>query len=125
MPEPKKPSIFRKLFRSLLRSPITRPVIQRMGGSMLRHMPGQITCRQFEDFLVDYLEDRLTAEQKKLFQRHMKVCPMCRASLHSYLKVIEMGQAVCAEDDKDHVFDAAPQELIDAIIDVARKNKPK
>jgi predicted anti-sigma-YlaC factor YlaD len=94
-----------------------------IGGSMLRHMPGQITCRQFEDFLTDYLEDRLTSDQKRLFERHMKVCPMCRTSLKSYLKVIEMGQAVCAEDEKDEAFTAAPQELIDAIIDVSKQSR--
>lgn len=87
-------------------------------------MPGQITCQQFEDFLIDYLEGKLTADQQALFQRHMKVCPMCRVSLQSYLKVIEMGQAVCAEDEKGDVFNEAPQELIDAIIDVARQNRP-
>lgn len=91
---------------------------------MLRQLPGQITCQQFEDFLIDYLEDKLTADQQALFQRHMKVCPMCRASLQSYLKVIELGQEVCADDEKDHMFNAAPQELIDAIIDVARQNQP-
>lgn len=123
MPELRKPNIFRRLFLAALRSPLVRPVVQRLGGSMLRHLPGMITCQQFEDFLIDYLEDKLTADQQALFQRHMKVCPMCRTSFQSYLKVIELGQAVCADHEKDLMFDAAPQELIDAIIDAAKLGK--
>lgn len=117
MSEIAKPPLIRRLFVRLLRNPISGPFIQKIGGSLLRRLPGQITCEQFEDFLIDYIEDLLSTKQRSLFEGHMKVCPMCRTSLNSYLKVIEMGQAVCAEDEKDQIFTAAPQELIDSIIE--------
>jgi len=121
MTEITKPGLARRIFRRILQNPVSSAVMMTIGGSMLRYMPGQITCRQFEEFLIDYLEDRLTVEQRKLFERHMKVCPMCRTSLKSYLKVIEMGKSVCAEDEKDEQFTAAPQDLIEAIIDVSKR----
>ena len=89
-----------------------------MYGAMLKYLPGQITCREFEEFLSDYVEGRLTEQQLKLFNRHMAVCPDCRTSLAAYLKAVEMGKAVCAEDEKDHIFDRAPQALIEAILNV-------
>ncbi|MEP0392935.1 MAG: zf-HC2 domain-containing protein [Erythrobacter sp.] len=107
-----------RMFRAVLRRPFSRKVVQAMGGAMLKYLPGQITCREFEDFLADYVEGRLTEKQLKLFDHHMAVCPFCRTSLAAYVKTIKMGQAVCAEDEKDHLFDRAPQQLIDAILDV-------
>ena len=125
MSEITKLPMIRRLFIRFLTNPVTGSLMQKIGGVMLRRFPGQITCQQFENFLIDYLEDRLSQKQRSLFERHMKVCPMCRTSLNSYLKVIEMGQVICAEDEKDLVFTAAPQELIDAIIDVSKSNLPK
>jgi len=94
--------------------------MQAIGGGMLRHIPGHITCREFEAFLSDYVEGRLSDEQLKLFNRHMSVCPFCRTSLASYVLATKMGQAVCAEEEMDETFEQAPQELIDAIIDITR-----
>ena len=124
MPDMHKTSPLKAMFLAILGGRISGAIMQKIGGSLLRNLPGQITCQQFEDFLIEYLEDRLTVAQRILFERHMKVCPMCRTSLKSYLKVIEMGQAICAEDQKDEVFTEAPQELIDAIIDVSRQRRP-
>jgi len=108
----------RRMFHSALRQPAGRKIVQAIGGAMLKYLPGQITCREFEEFLADYVEGRLTKKQLKLFDRHMAVCPFCRTSLAAYLKAMEMGQAVYAEDEKNETFDRAPQELIDAILDV-------
>ena len=111
-------SLGRRIFRALLRPRLSRKIVQATGGAMLKYLPGQITCREFEEFLSNYVEGRLTDRQLKLFNRHMAVCPFCRTSLAVYLKAIEMGQEVCAQDEKDQIFDRAPQELIDAIWDV-------
>lgn len=113
-----KMSLGRRAFRALLRRPTSRRIVQSIGGGMLKYMPGQITCRQFEDFVLDYVEGRLSEDQLKLFNRHMTICPFCRTSLAAYVQTIEMGKAVCAEGEKDEAFQRAPQELIDAIIDV-------
>ncbi len=111
-------SLGRRMFRSLLRRPSIRRIVQSIGGRMLKHMPGQITCRQFEGFVIDYIEGRLSDRQLKLFNRHMAVCPFCRTSLAAYVQAIEMGKAICAESEKGEPFQRAPQELIDAILEV-------
>jgi hypothetical protein len=111
-------SFARPVFLAVLRRPGSRRIVQAVGGTMLKYLPGQITCREFEEFLSDYVEDRLTDAQLTLFNRHMAVCPFCRTSLAAYIKAVEMGQSACAEDEKDQIFDRAPQELIDAILDV-------
>jgi len=115
----------RTIFIKLLRNNYSGPFIQRIGGAMLRNGPGMITCAQFEEFLINYTEDHLTAAQLELFERHMKVCPMCRTTFTSYLKVIELGQAICKEDERNQSFSDAPQELIDAIIDTSYRDRFK
>lgn len=118
MPNIEEISPLKKAFLVILNGRVGGAFIQKIGGSLLRHLPGQITCQQFSDFLHGYVDGKLSVKQRSLFERHMKICPMCRVSLASYLKAIEMGQAVISEDQKKDIFTEAPQELIDAIIKV-------
>lgn len=110
----------KRAYIAIMRGRVGGAILQSTGSALLRYLPGQITCQQFENFLNDYIDDRLSVAQQRLFERHMKVCPMCRVSLESYLKCIEMGQAVFDEDKKADVFTEAPRDLIDAIIEVSR-----
>lgn len=68
----------------------------------------------------DYYENRLSEKSRKLFERHMAVCPMCRTSLAEYVKTIELGQALFDQSSRELIFVDSPRELIDAIIDVNR-----
>jgi len=115
-------SFSRTMFVKLLQSKKVGPFIKKFGGAMLRHIPGMITCAQFEEFLIDYSDNRLTPSQIKLFERHMKLCPMCKTAFKSYLKTIELGQAICKCDQS---FIDAPQELINAILEVSYHDKFK
>lgn len=42
-------------------------ILRSMRGLMLRYMPLMITCRQFENFIIDYLEGELPDDQKFRF----------------------------------------------------------
>jgi len=90
--------------------------MQRVGSLLLRYLPGQITCGEFESFLLDYHEERLPEADRVLFERHMRVCPMCRTSLKTYLKTIEMEKCLFPNSVRNEQFKDAPQELIDAIL---------
>ncbi len=39
-------------------------------GFMLRHMHGMITCKEFEDFVLDYLDDELPALQRSRLNQY-------------------------------------------------------
>lgn len=95
---------------------ITRP-ISPIGAWHLRVSPRMITCREFNDFIIDYVDGTLTNKQVTLFNRHMKICPMCRNFLKTYIATYKAKDHIFPYDDID-VPDVVPQELIDAILDV-------
>ncbi len=76
-----------------------------------------ITCHELIDFIADFFEGMLTAEQSKDFQSHLARCPSCRAYLATYEKTIRMEKVAFRFDDS--VNDDVPEELIRVILKVA------
>lgn len=89
-------------------------------GFMLNHFPMMITCREFEEFMLDYMDDTLPAGQRRVFELHMKVCRECREYLAAYKRTIEISRQVFADGDAP-VPNDVPEDLIRAIMD-AREN---
>lgn len=95
---------------------VMRPIFP-VGGWVLRISPRMITCREFNDFIYDYVEGVLSEKQIVLFRRHMRLCPMCRNFLKTYVATYKIKGEVFPYDDID-VPDDVPQDLINAIMDV-------
>jgi anti-sigma factor RsiW len=74
-----------------------------------------VNCREFTEFLDNYLFAKLPAEERAEFERHLAECPWCVAYLDSYQKTIRLGRAAFSDRDAPAPTDA-PQELIDAIL---------
>jgi anti-sigma factor RsiW len=72
-----------------------------------------VTCREFADFMMDYLTGDLPASVAALFERHLSRCPNCQTYLAQYRATVEAGRA--AFDDPNAPQDA-PEELIQAIL---------
>jgi len=72
-----------------------------------------VTCREVADFLMDYLDGTLPESQRAIFDKHLGVCPDCRAYIDSYRRTIAIGRAVY--DDGTEPSDA-PEELIQSIL---------
>ncbi len=77
-----------------------------------------ITCRELIDFLADYLDGALTDRQRQDFQRHLAICPSCRAYLSMYETTIRTERAAFGDDEK--ALAEAPEELIRAILETRR-----
>ena len=88
---------------------------RRLGQLFLRHFPGQITCQEFEAFIVDFVDDDLAPNERKLFNFHMTICPMCNVHFSEYRRTIELSQKVCEADDENLPADV-PEELVAAIL---------
>ncbi len=69
-----------------------------------------MTCRQLIDFIVDYLDGTLPADERRLFERHLTVCRSCVAYLRTYEQSIRMAQGTRMEQAE------VPEELIRAIV---------
>ncbi len=81
-----------------------------------RVSPRMITCREFNNFTFDYTEEKLTEKQVRLFDRHMKVCPMCRNFLKAYAATFKTGKRFFPYSDVE-VPNTVPADLLKAITD--------
>ena len=86
---------------------------------MILKLPLMVTCREFEEFIVDYLDDNLTRKQKTVFEMHLRMCADCRAYLEAYQRSIQLGQRVFAQPETPIPTDV-PDDLVKAIL-LARK----
>jgi anti-sigma factor RsiW len=78
-----------------------------------------MTCREFAEFIMDYLAGDLPADVAASFDRHVSVCASCDIYLAQYRATVEAGKAAFAEDDVP-VPDDVPEELIRAILSSRR-----
>ena len=79
-----------------------------------------MTCREFAQFIADYLSGELPADAKQRFERHLAVCPNCVAYLANYRDTIALGRRAFADDDAD-VPGAVPSALVQAILASRRR----
>jgi anti-sigma factor RsiW len=74
-----------------------------------------VNCRDFVDFLMDYIEGTLDSSQRRTFDAHMDACPSCISYLDTYRETVRLGGALC--DDLDGpVPEEAPEALVQAIL---------
>ena len=89
-------------------------------GLMLKRMHHMITCKEFEDFVLSYLDGELTRRQQSVFEWHLRICRECRDYLAAYQRAAELGCAVL-HSPKETLPEEVPEDLIRAILD-ARKH---
>jgi anti-sigma factor RsiW len=78
-----------------------------------------VTCRDFVEFLMDYLSGNLPDVQRDEFDRHMADCVACVAYLKTYQETIALGKAAFAKPDDD-LPDDVPEDLTKAILAARR-----
>jgi anti-sigma factor RsiW len=78
-----------------------------------------VTCREFADFMADYLTGELSETIRSAFDHHLALCPNCQRYLTGYRETVTLGKAAFADDDAT-VPPQVPQELVQAILN-ARK----
>ncbi len=74
-----------------------------------------LTCKEFDDFMVDYLEGGLPVWQKFMYWLHVKMCRECANFIRQYRRVIVLGQNAFDSPDSA-VPDSVPEELIKAAL---------
>lgn len=77
-----------------------------------------MNCKEFADFLLDYIEGTLPADQAAAFEEHLQLCPPCIHYLDSYRHCVELGRNCICKDDE--IPCDVPERLIEAIL-AARK----
>lgn len=74
-----------------------------------------MTCREFADFMADYLSGELSPKQRASFTDHLAVCPTCVTYLKDYEATVRLGR-LAFEDSDAPLPDAVPDSLVSAIL---------
>ncbi len=80
-----------------------------------------MTCREFVEFLGEYLSDELPEDVHVAFDRHLAGCADCTAYLRTYEETVRLAKAVCVEPEGP-VPDGVPEELVQAILSAYARN---
>jgi anti-sigma factor RsiW len=78
-------------------------------------MQNQLTCREFVEFLAEYLEGRLAEDQLARFNRHLAACPSCVSYTRSYQDTVRLGKSVLPRPEEPVPGDV-PEDLVRAIL---------
>lgn len=82
-----------------------------------------ITCREFDQFIDDYLDRKLSLRQRVDMFLHRLFCSACRSYIAEYVEAKEAGESLFEDLDQE-VPSEVPHELIDTIIK-SRTTTPK
>ena len=75
-----------------------------------------MNCREFTEFLHEYLFDDLPPDERAEFEKHLAECPWCVAYLDSYKQTIQLEQAAFSTREDAPVLAEAPEELVQAVL---------
>ena len=79
-----------------------------------------MTCREFADFMMDYLAGELLPQVRQQFDIHLTLCSNCRKYLKSYEETVRLGK-LAFDDDEALVPAEVPEDLVKAIIAACRR----
>ena len=79
-----------------------------------------LTCREFVEFLADYLAGALPPAQRDAFDGHLALCPSCVAYLNTYRQAIRLGHEALRPADDELGEQDAPEELVRAVLEARR-----
>jgi anti-sigma factor RsiW len=73
-----------------------------------------INCREFDEFIVNYLDGSLPARQRLAFKMHLAACSTCRNYLKQYRKTMSAAQNAMSALEERHA--AVPDDLVRAVL---------
>jgi anti-sigma factor RsiW len=75
-----------------------------------------MNCREFTEFLCDYLSGDLSAKERSVFETHLVECPSCIAYLESYRQTILFAKTSIFAPENCPLPPETPEELVQAIL---------
>ena len=74
-----------------------------------------MTCREFADFMADYLSGELPVDVRQRFDDHLSICVNCQRYLSGYAESVKLGKRAF-EDEAASLPADVPEELVRAIL---------
>ena len=82
----------------------------------------ELTCRDFVEVIMAFLDGELDAAQRALFDAHLAACPDCDHYLDSYKTTVALGKSICDPEGIDGPVPLdVPEELVQAVLAARRQ----
>ena len=78
-----------------------------------------MTCREFADFMSDYLSGELPSDVRARFDDHLARCANCRSYLTSFHESVKLGKHAY-DNDCAELPAGVPEDLVRAILAARR-----
>jgi anti-sigma factor RsiW len=75
----------------------------------------RVSCRDFVEFVDDYIECELNPTVRATFEKHINDCGPCQCYLKTYRDTVRIARSICPNDDSP-VPAEVPEALIQAIL---------
>ncbi len=63
-----------------------------------------MTCREYRDMMMAYLDSELDPQQQQIFQDHVKSCAACQAEMEEFNHLKEITDSVALVEPEDHIW---------------------
>jgi len=63
-----------------------------------------MTCQNYKDLMMGYLDDELDDEQTRAFEEHLKDCPQCREELEQFRQLKKITDEVTLAEPEDRIW---------------------
>ncbi|MCC5829364.1 MAG: zf-HC2 domain-containing protein [Phycisphaeraceae bacterium] len=84
-----------------------------------------MTCKEFVDFMMTYLDGELPEAERARFEAHLKDCTCCLHFMETYRQAVAMGKKCHnCEEDGQTLSSNVPEHLIQAILAARRRPTP-
>ena len=77
-----------------------------------------MTCQELIDYLVAYFDEELAAEQRQVFEEHLRLCPECVHYLETYRLTVRISRLTC--EVREEPCEEPPEQLVRAILAALR-----
>jgi predicted anti-sigma-YlaC factor YlaD len=64
-----------------------------------------MTCRNFKDLMMAYLDNEIDDEQKRAFEEHLASCPQCTQELKEFEKLKQLTDNVKLIEPEDRIWE--------------------
>ena len=72
-----------------------------------------MTCFELIEFLMEYLDNALSVEERARFEEHLAICPECVDYLSGYHSAVELSKMAWS---MSQVEEEMPERLVEAIL---------
>lgn len=63
-----------------------------------------MTCQDYRDFMMGYLDNELDAEQRQAFEAHLASCPDCKKEIEAFTKLKQITDDVKLVEPEDRLW---------------------